>query len=100
MNKEAKTPSSDLGDVPFPEFRRQLHELADWVADYREHIGEIRVAPSAKPGAVQAALPQQPPETGERFEEIFDDIKKLIVPNMLHWGHPEFMAYFGCTTTA
>ena len=89
-----------LGDVPIAEFRKQMCELADWVADYREHIGEIRVAPNAKPGAVQAALPVEPPENGEPFEKIFDDIKKLIVPNMLHWGHPEFLAYFGCTTTA
>jgi len=27
-----------LGDVPIAEFRRQLHELADWTADYREKI--------------------------------------------------------------
>src|SRR5438270_4386143 len=89
-----------LGDVPPDIFRRQLHELADWVADYRKHIGEIRVGPNQKPGAIQAALPAEPPETGEPFDKIFDDVKKLIVPNMLHWGHPEFLAYFGCTTTA
>src|SRR5438270_6024561 len=100
MNKEAKAPAPSLGDVPIAEFRRQLHELADWVADYREHIGEIRVSPNQKPGAIQAALPAEPPETGEPFDKIFDDVKKLIVPNMLHWGHPEFLAYFGCTTTA
>ena len=100
MNKEAKTPELALGDVPIAEFRRQMHELADWVADYREHIGEIRVGPNQEPGTVQAALPAEPPETGESFNKIFDDVKKLIVPNMLHWGHPDFLAYFGCTTTA
>ena len=24
----------------------------------------------------------------------------LIVPGVVHWAHPEFMGYFGCTTTA
>ena len=27
-----------LGDTPPEEFRKQLHELADWIADFREHI--------------------------------------------------------------
>jgi aromatic-L-amino-acid decarboxylase len=106
MNKESKTPESDvqagpaLGDVPMREFRRQLHELADWIADYREKIGELRVAPNAKPGAIQAALPAQAPENGEPFEKIFDDVKRIIVPGLVHWSHPEFMAYFGSTSTA
>src|SRR5438046_10052517 len=95
-----KDRQDNLGDVPIAEFRKQMRELADWVADYRENIGELRVGPNAKPGAVQAALPAEPPENGEPFEKIFDDVKKLIVPNMLHWGHPDFLAYFGCTTTA
>src|SRR5438093_184277 len=30
------------GDTPREEFRRQLHELADWVADFRENIEWLR----------------------------------------------------------
>src|SRR5467141_2313939 len=89
-----------LGDVPIAEFRRQLHKLADWIADYRETIGDIRVAPKAKPGAILAALPKHPPEEGEAFEEILGDIDRVIVPGMVHWGHPMFLGYFGWTATA
>jgi aromatic-L-amino-acid/L-tryptophan decarboxylase len=88
-----------LGDTPPEIFREQLHQLADWIADYRETIGEIRVAPSAKPGAISAALPKRGPEEGEPFEKIFADIERLIVPGMVHWGHPMFLGYFGWTTT-
>ena len=28
---------NDLGDVPAAEFRKQLHELADWVAKQTAH---------------------------------------------------------------
>src|SRR5205823_13579610 len=35
-----------LGDIPAAEFRRKLHKLADWIADYREHIAERRIAPN------------------------------------------------------
>ena len=84
-----------LGDVPIAEFRRQLHKLADWIADYRETIGDIRVAPNDKPGAIRAGLPAQPPEHGESFENILADVDRLIVPGMVHWSHPMFLGYFG-----
>jgi aromatic-L-amino-acid decarboxylase len=95
-----KDRSKDLGDVPPEEFRKQLHELADWIADYREHIEELRVAPDDKPGAILAALPAHPPEEGDSFEKILSDVDRLIVPGMVHWGHPMFLGYFGWTTTA
>jgi aromatic-L-amino-acid decarboxylase len=89
-----------LGDVPAEEFRRQLHELADWIADYREKIETLPVAPNARPGAIIGALPKQAPEEGEPLDRIFADIERLIVPGMVHWGHPMFLGYFGWTTTA
>ena len=89
-----------LGDTSPEEFRRQLHELADWIADFRQHIGSLRVAPNDKPGAIVAALPAEPPEEGEPFEKILRDVDRVIVPGMVHWSHPMFLGYFGWTTTA
>jgi aromatic-L-amino-acid decarboxylase len=90
----------DLGDVSPEIFREELHRLADWVADYRENLETLRVAPNAKPGAIQAALPAEPPEQAEPLEKIFADIDRVIVPGMVNWGHPMFLGYFGWTTTA
>src|SRR6267378_1473590 len=92
--------STELGDLPIPEFRRQLRLIADWAADYRENIESMPVAPTVKPGEISARLPSSPPEKGESFDVIFADLKNIIVPGMLHWAHPEFLAYFGCTSTA
>ena len=89
-----------LGDIPNEEFRERLHKLADWVADYREHIAERPIAPNDKPGAVLAQLDQAPPEAGVALDEIFSDIERVIVPGVAHWAHPQFMSYFGCTTTS
>ena len=97
-----KDPQS-LGDTPPEEFRKQLHKLADWIADFRENIESLRVAPNpavAGPGAVRAQLPPQPPEDGEPFEKILSDVDRLIVPGMVHWSHPMFLGYFGWTTTS
>lgn len=88
------------GDTPPEIFRKQLHQLADWIADFREQLGTLRVAPNDKPGAIRAALPAQAPEEGEAFEKILADIDQLIVPGMVHWSHPMFLGYFGWTQTA
>jgi aromatic-L-amino-acid decarboxylase len=90
----------NLGDIPAADFRAQLHHLADWIADYRENISRLPVAPNAPAGSIQAALSSAPPEEGELFERLFAEFKEVIFPGMVHWGHPEFMGYFGSTSTA
>ena len=89
----------ELGDVSPKIFRRQLHELADWVADYREKIGERPISRDVHPGEILSQLDRDAPETGTPFEKIFADIDRVIVPGIAHWAHPQFMSYFGCTTT-
>src|SRR5215470_16833775 len=89
-----------LDDTPPAEFRKQLHELADWIADFREHIEQLRVAPNDKPGAIRDQLPQRAPEKGEPLEQILTDVDQIIVPGMVHWSHPMFLGYFGWTITA
>src|SRR5437667_5306344 len=89
-----------LGDVPAEEFRKQLHELADWIANYREHIDQRRIAPNDEPGAILAQLNATAPETAAPLNEIFADMERVIVPGVAHWAHPQFMSYFGCTTTS
>jgi aromatic-L-amino-acid decarboxylase len=92
--------STELGDIPPDVFRKHLHEIADWIADYRERIAERPIAPNAKPGAVLAQLDKTPPETAVALDKIFADIQSIIVPGVAHWAHPQFMSYFGCTTTS
>jgi aromatic-L-amino-acid decarboxylase len=89
----------ELGDVPIAEFRKQLHELADWIADYREKIGERPISRNMQPGEILSQLDRDAPQIGTPFEKIFTDINRVIVPGIAHWAHPQFMSYFGCTTT-
>jgi aromatic-L-amino-acid decarboxylase len=100
QHKGSRSELSQFGDTPPAEFRKQLHELADWIADFREHIDGLRVTPNDKPGAIRERLPKRAPEKGEPFEEILTDVDDLIVPGMVHWSHPMFLGYFGWTSTA
>src|SRR3954454_5155148 len=98
--EESQGRVTEVGDTPPEEFREQLHELADWIADFRENIEQLRVAPDDKPGAIRAQLPKRAPEEGESFEKILADVDHIIVPGMVHWSHPVFLGYFGWTSTA
>ena len=89
-----------LGDMPADEFRTALHAVVNWVADYREGIEHFKVSPSMAPGEIAARLPTAPPEQPVAFEEIFREFQEIILPGIVHWGHPKFLGYFGSTTTA
>ena len=91
--------SDSLGDIAPDEFRRHLHEVADWIADYRENIGSLPISPTALPGAIRAQLPAEAPEHGEPVADILADIDRIIMPGVMHWAHPQFVGYFGATTT-
>ena len=56
--------------------------------------------PRVAPGEVRRALPEHGPEEGERFDEIFADFERILVPALTHWNHPGFFAYFPATTSA
>lgn len=100
MNDPISQPIGALGDISPLLFRQQLHQVADWIADYRERIDELAVSTITQPGAIKESLPKEPPETGESFEKIWRDFKEVILPGIVHWGHPRFMGYFGSTTTS
>jgi aromatic-L-amino-acid decarboxylase len=76
------------------EFRAAAHDVADHVADYLERIESFRVLPELRPGEVRRELPPQPPRAPEPFATVLADYARLIEPNVTHWQHPGFMAYF------
>ncbi len=87
-----------LGDVPPDEMRAHLHRMADWVADYRETIADRAISPTVEPGEITSRLSAKPPRTGESLDSILGDLDALVMPGILHWGHPAFLGYFGSTS--
>src|SRR5262249_21764267 len=59
------------------DFRAAGHTLVDWVADYLERVAEMPVSPAIEPGWVRAQLPSNPPEHGEPWDEIVDDLDRV-----------------------
>jgi aromatic-L-amino-acid/L-tryptophan decarboxylase len=76
------------------EFRRYGHAVVDWIADYQSRVELFPVLSQVKPGEIRASLPPSPPERGEPFELLLQDVEKLILPGITHWQSPNFYAYF------
>jgi aromatic-L-amino-acid decarboxylase len=93
-------PAQMVSDMSPAEFRKHGYAVIDWIADYLDAPDKWPVLSGAKPGDVRKALPQSPPERGESMDEILGDFQRLIVPNVTHWNHPDFMAYFANSSTA
>lgn len=89
--------SQHAGDIPVEEFRRAMHRVADMIADYLSGVGRYPVLPRITPNSVRNALPAAGPDQPESLDAILDDYHGLIEPNMTHWNHPGFMAYFANT---
>jgi len=81
------------------EFRRHGHAMVDWIADYYERIESFPVLSQAQPGQVRAALPAQPPQIGEPFEQFMKDVERIILPGVTTWQSPNFYAYFPCNAS-
>jgi aromatic-L-amino-acid decarboxylase len=76
------------------QFRACGRAVVDWIADYQERVESMPVLSKAEPGEVRAALPASPPEHGESFEAILEDVDRIVMPGITHWQSPNFFAYF------
>ena len=87
-----------LGDLPAEELRAHLHRVADWVADYRAGIESRAIVPPIAPGAVTARTSIAMPLKPAPMASILDELETVVMPGVVHWGHPAFLGYFGSTS--
>jgi aromatic-L-amino-acid/L-tryptophan decarboxylase len=76
------------------EFRRNAHEIVDWIADYFEGLPKLPVVPDVTPGEIRRKLPETAPEKGESFASLMSDLEQIVLPGVTGWQHPGWFAYF------
>nr|P93083.1 RecName: Full=Tryptophan decarboxylase TDC2 [Camptotheca acuminata]AAB39709.1 tryptophan decarboxylase [Camptotheca acuminata] len=82
------------------EFRKQAHQMVDFIADYYKNIESYPVLSQVEPGYLQSRLPETAPYRPEPFESILKDVHKDIIPGVTHWLSPNFFAYFPATVSS
>ena len=63
-------------------FRKHGKEMVDYIADYLENIRDRRTVPSVQPGYLRKLIPGQAPEDPEKWEDVFGDIERVIMPGV------------------
>ncbi len=91
---------SGAGDMPPAELRAALHAAADLVADYLEDVERYAILPQVAPGDLTRRLDGPPPEDPQPLGTILDDVRTDVVPNVTHWQHPAYFAYFPSSASA
>ena len=88
-----------LTDMDPESFRAAAHAAVDAMADYLATVDRYPVFPPVEPGQLRPLFPASPPEDPEPIERILDDYRRLVEPNVTHWQHPGFLAYFATTAS-
>jgi aromatic-L-amino-acid/L-tryptophan decarboxylase len=83
-----------LNDMDPEDFRVAAHAAVDIMADYLRSLGDRPVMPGVEPGSLRPLFAQAPPESPEPMATILADYRRLFEPNVTHWQHPRFLAYF------
>ena len=73
--------------------------VGEWSSDYFKNLGARKVRAPTKPGEVRAAIDKSPPDKGQPVDKVFADFERIVMPNMTHWQHPRFFAYFPATSS-
>ncbi|KAK1605692.1 hypothetical protein QYE76_029365 [Lolium multiflorum] len=83
------------------EFRRQGHQVIEFIAEYYGSIGDYPVNPRVTPGFLRNRLPADPPSRPEpdAFSSALEDIRDIILPGMTHWQSPRHLAHFPASSS-
>ena len=84
------------------EFRRQGHQVIDFIADYYARVGDYPVHPtSVHPGFLRRQLPADAPSRPEldTFGAALRDVRDLILPDLTHWQSPRQLAHFPASSS-
>ena len=64
------------------EFRIRGKQMIDYVADYLENIRDRRPLADVQPGYLHKLIPEHAPQKGEKWEDVFGDIERVIMPGV------------------
>ena len=94
-----RTGDSGTGDLAPAELRAALHAAADVVADYLEDVEDYAVLPDIRPADLRRQLTRPFPEEPESLDVILEDVREHVIPNVTHWQHPSYFAYFSSSAS-
>ena len=56
--------------------------MVDYIADYLENIKDRRPLSNVEPGYLSKLIPETAPDNPEKWEDVFGDIERVIMPGV------------------
>jgi aromatic-L-amino-acid decarboxylase len=81
------------------EFRKNAHDLVEWMAGYLENVEKYPVKSLVRPGEIFKQIPDKAPSDPQPFGHLMKDFEEIIMPGITHWQNPNFFAYFPANTS-
>lgn len=78
------------------EFRRRGREVIDFIIEYNRTVSKRPIFQNSHENYLKEVLSETAPRKPESFDKIMSDVKKYILPELIHWRHPRYFAYFPC----
>ena len=82
-----------------PQFSEEVKPIIDWIDKYLNNIENYPVRSQVKPREVFDSIPDQMPARSHTVASIMEDFNEKIIPGVTHWQHPNFHAYFPCSSS-
>ncbi|XP_008553493.1 aromatic-L-amino-acid decarboxylase [Microplitis demolitor] len=76
------------------EFKEFAKATVDMIVDYNDSLRDRKVLPNVEPGYLSKLIPEEAPEKAESWQDVFNDIERVILPGVTHWNSPRFHAYY------
>ncbi|XP_063932134.1 3,4-dihydroxyphenylacetaldehyde synthase 2-like isoform X1 [Zophobas morio] len=76
------------------QFREFAKAAVDYIADYIDSVEDRPVLSGVSPNYLSELIPDEPPQTGEAWQEVLQDVDRIIMPGLTHWMSPHFHAYY------
>lgn len=91
-------PLSDrLGDWSPAEFEAAGQEVLGLIREYFAKIEEMPVLSGIGALELRRMFEAPLPEESTSFDRILAETREQVIPNLTHWNHPNFFAYFAIT---
>ncbi|KAL8605875.1 hypothetical protein ACOMHN_048557 [Nucella lapillus] len=75
-------------------FRKHGLQLLDYVTSYLDDIRSRPVYPNVNPGFLREQMDAKAPELPQAWEEVFQDIEKVIMPGVMHFQSPRRFSHW------
>jgi aromatic-L-amino-acid/L-tryptophan decarboxylase len=98
-SQESKANAAPLEPVGQRSGAAAAVRAAQLIGDYLANLETHGVLPQIAPGDVRRQIPPTAPARPEALDDILADYQRFIEPNITHWQHPGFMAYFPSVAT-